>query len=141
MESFKMPGRLISGALHVERPGNGEPAATSRSMPGQLARMFSSGAWHSTMTVPPRSLTGAGIADELQRVAQPLLGMQQNRLAGQRRAVPAGLDESPGRETLALPTPFVFGKPAGQIAAAQPSTWPGKNARRAARDSVAGRFS
>src|SRR4051812_6762274 len=49
-----------------------------------------------------------GVADELQRIAVPLLGMQQDGLAHQGRTIPEWFRELPRRQLLGLPAPFVF---------------------------------
>src|SRR4051812_42352702 len=48
------------------------------------------------------------VADELQRVAEALFGMQEDRLARERRALPLRLLENPRHQLLGLPAPFVF---------------------------------
>ena len=62
-------------------------------MPGQPSSSRSSGFWHSTMTCP-MLLDQRRIANELDRVAQPLLGMQQDGFSFQRPSVPERLRNS-----------------------------------------------
>src|SRR5205807_134867 len=60
------------------------------------------------------------IANEVQGVAQALLGVQQNGLSVQRRPIPERLAEAVPRSPLALPTPFILRPPLFEVARQQP---------------------
>ena len=59
------------------------------------------------------------MANELQRIAKPLFGVQQDRAAFQSRAIPTRLGEPAVGKLLEFPTPFVLRESARQIALAQ----------------------
>jgi hypothetical protein len=65
-------------------------------------------------------LDEGGVADELQGVAQALLGVQQDRLTQERSAVPAQLREGPRGQLLAAPALLVLGPAALEVAPQQP---------------------
>src|SRR5271157_38575 len=61
-----------------------------------------------------------GIADELQGIAQALLGEQQDGLALEARAIPERLTKRGRRKAPVLPAPLVFGPPAFEITPKEP---------------------
>ena len=56
------------------------------------------------------------VADELQRIAQPLFAAQQNRAARQRRTGPAGSAQIRRVTSHGAPTPFEFRPALGELA-------------------------
>ncbi len=60
------------------------------------------------------------IADELKRVTQAVVGVQQNRPPGQARAIPKRLAENGYRKLRALEPPFVLGPSSLEVAHLQP---------------------
>ena len=68
---------------------------------------------------PAALLHGRRIANELQRVAQTLLGVQKNRAPCQRAAIPTRLGEFSAGVILAFPPPFIFGKTANDVSLPQ----------------------
>src|SRR5205085_8465720 len=61
-----------------------------------------------------------GVADELDRVAQRLLGVQQDRPPAQGGAVPGGLAEGAGRHPPDLPAPLVLRPAAREVPLLKP---------------------
>src|SRR3954453_9425478 len=69
----------------------------------------------------PRLRDRFDVANELQSIAQALLGMKEDRATAQRAAIPLWLSEipAPGCKFLRPPTPFVTRPAALEIAAQQ----------------------
>ena len=61
-----------------------------------------------------------GVADELEHIAQSLLGMEQDRSSLQGGAIPERLAEGGWRGLFALPPPFILGPPLLEVASAKP---------------------
>ena len=111
------PGKLNSETCTSNR-GSGEPPAITPVKPEALQQRHQR-RLHFDDDVAAALVEQSHVADEVQRVAQPLFGMDQQRAARQRRAVPARRVEAAALVVLALEPPLVV-LPAGrEIALAQ----------------------
>ena len=105
----KIPGRLNSGAW-TSKSGSGVPWAITASMPGQRGqeRGATAVAGHDHRAAP--LLDQRRIADELDRVAQSLLGVQQDGPSA-RGSRPRAAGARGEGKSFALPAPFDSGHP------------------------------
>ena len=110
-----MPGRLrqrgvdVEGREIVSSPDQLIDAAAACQQPNQRLRTFHE-------HPGPGLLDQRRVADELDRVAQPLLGMEEDGSSFQRLPVPERLRKVAPLDTVGFPTPFVFGPAALEIA-------------------------
>ena len=94
-------------------------------MPGQPASRRDRGGGQHHDDTAAALLDQRGVADELQRVAQPLLGVEQDGPPVQGGAVPEGWLEGRQRtKFLALPPPFIAGPSLLEVAHQEPSQRP-----------------
>ena len=102
----RIPGRLSMGAC-TWYWGSDSPRTIKRSTPGERESSGARPGWHCTITLPQHSDQG-GVADELERVAEPLLAVQQRGALGGGRAVPERRGKRGDAVVLAQPPPFEF---------------------------------